>query len=55
MAKKDPSATNGGPAPESPMENGDRRSWAEEHGGLIFLMIVSVGILLVVLYEVFMN
>jgi hypothetical protein len=55
MARKDPSTTNDGSIPAPPKENGAQKSWAGEHGGLVFLMIVLSGILLLVLYEVLMH
>jgi hypothetical protein len=51
MARQDEQMLNedSGPMPEKEKKAG--KSWAEEHGGLIFLIIVFSAISFVVLYE----
>jgi len=51
MAKLDDHPLNEGSTPTPNKENRARKSWAEEHGGLIFLIIVVSGISFVILYD----
>jgi hypothetical protein len=53
MAKQDDHPLNDANTPTPQNENRARKSWAEEHGGLIFLIIVFGGISFVILYELF--
>jgi len=55
MAKQDDHSLNEDSTPTPEKESNTRKSWAEEHGGLIFLFIIASGISLVVLYESCMN
>jgi len=51
MARQDDRRLNedSGPMPEKEKKAG--KSWAEEHGGLIFLIIVGSAISFVILYD----
>ena len=51
MAKQADHPLNEGSTPTSKKENKARKSWAEEHGGLIFLIIVVSGISVAILYD----
>lgn len=51
MAKEGDHAVNEGSPLTSKKENSARESWAEEHGGLIFLIIVGSVISFVILYD----
>ena len=55
MAKQANHTLNEGPMPTPKKENGARKSWTEEHGGLIFLIIVVSVISFVILYDSCMN
>ena len=55
MAKQDDHPLNEGSTPKPKKENKAMKSWAEEHGGLIFLIIVFSVITFVILYESCMN
>jgi len=55
MAKQDNHHRNEGSAPTPEKEKKAVKSWAEEHGGLIFLIIVVSVISFVILYESCMN
>ena len=54
MAEQDRYALNEGSRPTPVKEQKARKSWAEEHGGLIFLIIVVSVISAVTLYELCM-
>ena len=51
MAKLDDHPLNEGSTPTPNKENRARKSWPEEHGGLIFLIIVVSVISFVILYD----
>ena len=51
MAKLDDHPLNEGSAPTPNKENRARKSWSEEHGGLIFLIIIVLVIFFVILYD----
>ena len=51
MAKLDDHPLNEGSTPTPKKENRARKSWPEEHGGLIFLIIVVSVIFFVILYD----
>jgi len=51
MAKLDDHPLNEGSTPTPNEENRARKSWAEEHGGVIFLIIVVSVISFVILYD----
>ncbi len=51
MAKLDDHPLNEGSTPTPKKENSARKSWPEEHGGLIFLIIVVSVIFFVILYD----
>ena len=51
MAKQDDLPLNEGSKATPRKENEARRSWAEEHGGLIFLIIVLSAISFVIMYD----
>ena len=51
MAKLDDHPLNEDSTPTPKSENKARRSWAQEHGGLIFLIIVVSVISFVILYD----
>lgn len=51
MAKQDDHPLKEGSTPTPKKENKARKSWAEENGGLIFLIIVVSGISLAILYD----
>ena len=51
MAKQDDHPANDDSTPISRKENRARERWAEEHGGLIFLIIVVSLISFVILYD----
>lgn len=51
MAQLDDHPLNEGSTPAHDKENRARKSWPEEHGGLIFLIIVVSVILFVILYD----
>ncbi len=55
MAKQDDNLLNEGYTPMPEKKNKTRKSWAEEHGGLIFLFIIVTAISLVILYDSCMN
>ena len=55
MAKQDDHRLNEGSTSTPKKENGARKSWAEEHGGVIFLIIVVSVIFFVILYDSCMN
>ena len=55
MAKEDDHPLNEGSTPTLKKENKAMKSWAEEHGGLIFLIIIVSVISFVILYESCMN
>ncbi len=44
MSKQDDHLLNEGSMPTPVKENKARKSWAEEHGGLIFIFIIVSGI-----------
>ncbi len=54
MNKQDSPPLNDASTPTSREENKPGKSWAEDHGGLIFLIILVSLITLVSLYELFM-
>ena len=51
MAKQDDHRLNEGSTSTPKEENKARKSWAEEHGGVIFLIIVVSVIFFVILYD----
>ena len=51
MAKQDNNTLKEGSTLTPKKENKARKSWAEEHGGLIFLIIVVSGISLAILVD----
>jgi len=51
MAKQANHTLSEGSMPTPKKEDGARKSWAEEHGGVIFLIIVVSVIIFVILYE----
>ena len=51
MAKLDDHPLNESATPTPKKENRVRKSWPEEHGGLIFLIIVVSVISFVILYD----
>jgi hypothetical protein len=51
MAKQDDHPVNDGSTPTSKKENRARKGWAEEHGGLVFLIIVVSAISFVIMYD----
>jgi len=51
VANLDDHPLNEDSTPTPKNENKARRSWAEEHGGLIFLIIVVSVISLIILYD----
>jgi len=55
MTKQDDHPLNEGSTPTPKKENEALKSWAEEHGGLIFLIIIVSVISFVILYESCMN
>jgi hypothetical protein len=55
MAELDDQPLNKGSTPTPIKENKAQNSWVEDHGGLIFLIIVVSVILLVSVYDFFMG
>ena len=51
MAQLDDHPVNEGSTPAPDKDNRARKSWPEEHGGLIFLIIVVSVILFIILYD----
>jgi hypothetical protein len=51
MTKQEDVPLNEGSTQRTTKENKTRKSWAEEHGGLIFLIICISGISLAILYD----
>ena len=51
MAKQDNQTLNENTSPMPEKEKKAGKSWAEEHGGLIFLIIVVSAITFVILYD----